>query len=289
MADRITIPQLSEMKRRHQKIAMLTAYDSPIAKLLDEAGVEAILVGDSLGMVVLGYETTTPVTMDDMLHHAKAVRRGVARALVIGDMPFLSFHVSLEETVRNAGRFVQEAGCDAVKVEWKPGIEDVAKAIVDAGIPVMGHVGLTPQTAASQGGFKVQGKDAESALRILMQATALQEVGCFAMVLECIPDVVAREITQQLTVPTIGIGAGPDCDGQVLVTYDLLGLFERFTPRFVKRYADLASSIRQAAAAYIQDVRTGTFPEKAQTFPMPADEAAKLKQELGGPVVQGTT
>ena len=289
MADRITIPQLSEMKRRHQKIAMLTAYDYPIAKLLDEAGVEAILVGDSLGMVVLGYETTTPVTMDDMLHHAKAVRRGVARALVIGDMPFLSFHVSLEETVRNAGRFVQEAGCDAVKVEWKPGIEDVAKAIVDAGIPVMGHVGLTPQTAASQGGFKVQGKDAESALRILMQATALQEVGCFAMVLECIPDVVAREITQQLTVPTIGIGAGPDCDGQVLVTYDLLGLFERFTPRFVKRYADLASSIRQAAAAYIQDVRTGTFPEKAQTFPMPADEAAKLKQELGGPVVQGTT
>ena len=276
----VTIAELQQRKTQGGKIAMLTAYDYPMAKLLDEAGVDLILVGDSLGMVVLGYDTTAPVTMDEMLHHAKAARRGVSRALLIGDMPFLSFRGSVDDAVKNAARFVQEAGCDAVKVEWKQGIEDVAKAIVDAGIPVMGHVGLTPQTAASTGGFRLQGKDAAAALRIIAQAIALQEVGCFAMVLECIPDLVAQEITRRLTIPTIGIGSGPHCDGQVVVTYDLIGLFERFKPKFVKRYADLAGTIRQTAAAYLQDVRAGVFPGPEQTMTMSPDEFAKLKQEL---------
>ncbi|MDP3723774.1 MAG: 3-methyl-2-oxobutanoate hydroxymethyltransferase [Candidatus Omnitrophota bacterium] len=277
----VTIAELLERKTRGEKIAMLTAYDYPVARVLDEAGIDVVLVGDSLGMVVLGYETTTPVTMEEMLHHAKAARRGVTRALLVGDMPFLSFRSTLEESVRNAGRFAQEAGCDAVKVEWKPGIEDVAQAIVRAGIPVMGHVGLTPQTAAGEGGFGMRGKDAESAARIISQAIALAEVGCFAMVLECLPDVVAQEITQRLAIPTIGIGSGPFCDGQVLVTYDLIGLFERFRPRFVKRYADVAGTIRQAAGSYITEVRTGVFPGKEQTSSMPSEELTKLKQALG--------
>ena len=278
---RVTIHDLLQMKQRRQKIAMLTAYDYPMGALLDEAGVEIVLVGDSLGMVVLGYETTTPVTMEDMLHHAKAVRRGVKRALLVGDMPFLSFRGSLTDTVKNAGRFIQEAGCDAVKVEWKAGIEDVANAIVDAGIPVMGHVGLTPQTASAEGGFKVRGRDAESALRIITQAVALQEVGVFSIVLECVPDVVAQEITTRLTIPTIGIGAGPHCDGQVLVTYDVLGLFERFKPKFAKRYAELSTTVRQAVATFQEEVRQGRFPGPEQTFTMPAEELATLRQELG--------
>ena len=260
---------------------MLTAYDYSMAKLVDESGVDIVLVGDSLGMVVLGFDSTTPVTMEQMLHHAKAVRRGVSRALLVGDMPFLSFRGSLEEAVRHAAQFVQEAGCEAVKVEWKPGIEDVAKAIVDAGIPVIGHVGLTPQTAAAEGGFGTRGKDAESAVRIIGQAIALQEVGCFAMVLECLPDLVAQEITARLRIPTIGIGSGPRCDGQVLVTYDMLGLFERFRPRFVKRYADLAGTIRQALKTYVGEVKAGEFPGTAQTVAMLPEEFEKLRQELG--------
>jgi 3-methyl-2-oxobutanoate hydroxymethyltransferase len=277
----VTIAELLERKRQGSKITMLTAYDFPMAKLVDESGADVILVGDSLGMVVLGYETTTPVTMDEMIHHAKAARRGVSRALLIGDMPFLSFRSSLADSVSNAARFVQEAGCDAVKIEWKQGIEDTAKAIVDAGIPVMGHVGLTPQTAASEGGFGMRGKEAESAARIIAQAVALQEVGCFTMVLECIPDLVAQEITRRLRIPTIGIGSGPYCDGQVVVTYDLLGLFDRFKPTFVKRYADVAGAIRQAASAYVQDVRAGVFPGKEHTVSMDPEEFAKLKTELG--------
>ena len=280
-SERVTIPELFQMKQRQQKITMLTAYDYPMGCLLDEAGVEIVLVGDSLGMVVLGYETTTPVTMEEMLHHAKAVRRGVRRALLIGDMPFMSFHGSSADTVKNAGRFVQEAGCDAVKIEWKPGIEDVANAIVDAGIPVMGHVGLTPQTAHAEGGLKVRGKEAASAVRIITQAVALQEVGCFAMVLECIPDALAQEITARLSIPTIGIGAGAHCDGQVLVTYDLVGLFERFKPKFAKRYAELSTTVRQAIVAFRNDVQHGVFPGPEQTFAMPVEELAKLKQELG--------
>lgn len=278
---KITISELHERKARGEKIAMLTAYDYPIATLVDEAGVDVVLVGDSLGMVVLGYDTTAPVTMEEMLHHAKAARRGVSKALLIGDMPFLSFRGSREEAVANAARFVHEAGCDGVKLEWKAGIEDVAKAIVDANIPVMGHVGLTPQTAAGEGGFGVRGKDAESAARIIAQAIALQEVGCFAMVLECVPDLVAQEITRRLAIPTIGIGSGPHCDGQVLVTYDLIGLFERFTPKFVKRYADVAGAIRQATSAYVHDVKAGLFPGKEQTFSMAPEEFARLMRELG--------
>jgi len=275
---KMTIPELLQRKAQGGRLTMLTAYDYPVAKLVDEAGVDIVLVGDSLGMVVLGYETTTPVTMEEMLHHAKAARRGVSRALLVGDMPFLSFRATQAEAVRNAGRFIQEAGCDAVKVEWKPGIEDTAKAIIDAGIPVMGHVGLTPQTAAGEGGFGMRGKDAESAARIIAQAVALQEVGCFAMVLECIPDVVAQEITQRLSIPTIGIGSGSFCDGQVLVTYDLLGLFERFTPKFVKRYADLSTTIRQAVEAYVRDVKAGSFPGREHTRSMPPGEYEKLKK-----------
>ncbi|MBI2884840.1 MAG: 3-methyl-2-oxobutanoate hydroxymethyltransferase [Candidatus Omnitrophica bacterium] len=278
---KVTIPELLRMKRSRSKITMLTAYDYSMARAIDQAGIELILVGDSLGMVVLGYDSTTAVTMEEMLHHARAVRRGVTRSLVIGDMPFLSFHVSLRDTVKNAGRFLQDAGCDAVKIEWKPGIEDVAKAIVDAGIPVMGHVGLTPQTAAGQGGFRVQGRDAESALRIHTQAVALQEMGCFAVVLECVPDVLAKEITERLTIPTIGIGAGPHCDGQVLVSYDLLGLYEAFTPKFVRRYASMAETIRESVTAFRDDVRQGFFPGREQTFTMPPEEMSRLQQELG--------
>ena len=278
---KMTIAELLKRKQQAGKITMLTAYDYPIAKLVDAAGVDVILVGDSLGMVVLGYESTTPVTMEEMLHHAKAARRGVSRALLVGDMPFLSFRSSTADAVKNAGRFVQEAGCEAVKVEWKHGIEDVTKAIVDAGVPVMGHVGLTPQTAAAEGGFGLRGKDAESAARIIGQAIALQEVGCFAMVLECIPDVVAQEITQRLTIPTIGIGSGPRCDGQVLVTYDLLGLYDRFIPSFVKQYATLGTTIHDAVAAYVRDVKAGTFPGTEHTKTLPPEELVRLKQELG--------
>ena len=282
-ASKVTLTELGRRKSQGGRITMLTAYDYPVAKLLDESGVDLILVGDSLGMVVLGYETTAPVTMEEMLHHAKAVRRGVSRALVIGDMPFLSFRGTLTDSVHNAGRFVQEAGCDGVKLEWKPGIEDVAKAIIDAGIPVMGHVGLTPQTAAAEGGFGMRGTDASSAARIIAQAISLQEVGCFAMVLECVPDLVAKEITERLRIPTIGIGSGAQCDGQVVVTYDLIGLFERFKPKFVKRYADAASLIRQAASSYVQDVRAGLFPGAEQTITMAPEEFAKLRHELGAP------
>jgi len=278
---KVTIVELQQRKDAGGKITMLTAYDYPMAKLVDEAGVDIVLVGDSLGMVVLGYDSTAPVTMEEMIHHAKAARRGVTRALLVGDMPFLSFRGSLEDSVKNASRFVQEAGCEAVKLEWKQGIEDTAKAIIDSGIPVMGHVGLTPQTAASEGGFGVRGKEAATAMRIIGQALALQEVGCFAMVLECVPDFVAQEITQRLRIPTIGIGSGPQCGGQVLVTYDLIGLFERFKPKFVKRYAETAGTIREAAAAYVRDVRGGVFPAKEQSFTMRPEEFARLKQELG--------
>ena len=260
-----------------RRITMLTAYDYPMARLLDEAGVEIVLVGDSLAMVVLGHETTAAVTMDEMIHHAKAARRGVKRALLVGDMPFGSFQVSAEAAVRNAARFLHEAGCDAVKLEWTPGIEKTAAAIVQAGIPVMGHVGLTPQTASSQGGFKVQGKDAASATRILGSAVALEEAGCFTMVLECIPDRLAEVITRRLAIPTIGIGAGSHCDGQVLVTHDLLGLFDRFTPKFVRRYADFSTTITQAVTAFREDVRRGRFPTAAQSFVIADEEFAQLR------------
>jgi 3-methyl-2-oxobutanoate hydroxymethyltransferase len=257
---------LQQMKREGRKITMLTAYDYPMALLVDRAGIDLILVGDSGGMTVLGYETTIPVTMDEMLMMTKAVTRAVKRAMVVADMPFMSYEAEPADAIRNAGRFIKEGLAHAVKVErgW-PSLPCV-RAIVDAGIPVMGHVGLTPQTAVLQEGLKVQGKGLDAARRILEDALALEKAGAFAIVLEAIPGALAKVITNRLTVPTIGIGAGPDCDGQVLVLHDLLGLFDRFVPRFTKQYADLAGIISDAVSRFRQDVIECRFPEAAHTF-----------------------
>ena len=266
---RVTIPSLLEKKRRRQKITMLTAYDYPIARLLDQAQIDAILVGDSLGMVGLGLASTVPVTMEVMLHHAKAVRRAVTRALVIGDMPFMTFNVSAESAIRNAGRFLQEAECDAVKVEGGQGSldsHDAVSAIVGAGIPVLGHLGLTPQTAGRVGGFKVQGQTAADAKRLVQAARALERAGCFGLVLECIPVAVAAAITRALTIPTIGIGAGPHCDGQVLVTHDLLNLSHGVRPKFARRFARVDEAILRALADFQQAVARGTFPSASESY-----------------------
>jgi 3-methyl-2-oxobutanoate hydroxymethyltransferase len=268
-ASKVTLPGLLDKKRRGEKIVMLTAYDFPLARLLDQAGVDIVLVGDSLGMVALGYSTTVPVTMEEMVHHAKAVRRGVSRALVVGDMPFMSFNVSRSETIRNAGRFLQEAGCDAVKVEGGQGsVEslEAVEAIVGAGIPVMGHLGLTPQTAGRLGGFKLQGKDPHSAQAILQAALRLERVGCFAIVLECVPFQLAGEITQRLSIPTIGIGAGPLCDGQVLVTHDLLHLSGGFHPRFARAFARVDEIVLKAVGEFMQAVAEGRFPTEKESY-----------------------
>lgn len=263
---KVTIPDLHRMKKEGRPITMLTAYDYNIASLIDKGGIDMVLVGDSLGMVALGYDSTAPVTMDEMLHHAKAVRRAVKYALLVGDMPFMSYQVSVDEAVRNAGRFLKEAGCEAIKLEWVPGIEKVAKAISDAGIAVMGHVGLTPQSASKLGGFVVQGKTKESAKIVYDSSIALEEAGCFTCVLECIPTALAKSITNKLSIPTIGIGAGPYCDGQVLVTDDMLGLFERFKPRFVKRYQNLSSQILKALSSYKEEVISKRFPTEEYSF-----------------------
>lgn len=265
----MTIPELIEKKRRGEKITMLTAYDWPMARLIDEAGVDVVLVGDSLGMVALGFPTTVPVTMEEMIHHAKAVRRGVSSALLVGDMPFMSFNVSREETIRNAGRFLKEAGCDAVKVEGGQGsVESLqaVEAIVEAGILVLGHLGLTPQTAAKTGGFKVQGKSPESAQRIFEAALKLEEAGCFGIVLECIPTQLAERITQSLKIPTIGIGAGAHCDGQVLVTQDLLSLSGPLKPRFARSFVQLDQAILKAIEQFRREVLNGSFPSDEESF-----------------------
>lgn len=274
---KLTIPDIQKKKQEGKKITMLTAYDYPSARLIDEAGMDMILVGDSLAMTVLGYESTVPVTMDEMIHHSKAVKRGVKYALLVGDMPFMSFNVSTEETIRNAGRFIKEGGCDAVKLEGGFEVTDVTKALVNAGIPVLGHIGLTPQTAVMLGGFKVQGKDAQTAQRLLDASLALEEAGCFAIVLECVPDKLAKLITENLKVPTIGIGAGPDCDGQVLVTNDMIGLFERFVPKFVKRYKNLWPELLEAFRKYKEEVEKGVFPTEEFSYTMGDEEIAKLK------------
>jgi 3-methyl-2-oxobutanoate hydroxymethyltransferase len=268
---KLTIPDIINRKGG-EKLTVLTAYDASFARLLDAAGIDILLVGDSLGNVLLGYESTVPVTMEEMLHHARAVRRGSA-AFVVADMPFLSYQISVEDAVRNAGRFYKEAGSDAVKLEGGTEVCAAVRAIVRAGMAVMGHIGLTPQTAANLGGYKVQGKDADSARRLLADAKALAEAGVFAIVMECIPDRLAKVITASVPVPTIGIGAGPDCDGQVLVTHDLLGMFEKFVPRFVKGYANLAPQIRQAVAGFKQEVQAGSFPDAAHSFTMQLDAA----------------
>ncbi len=256
----IRIPDLVDGKKRGQKITMLTAYDATMARLLDRAGIDAILVGDSLGMVVLGYETTLPVTLDAMVHHTRAVSNGARRALVIADMPFLSYQVSIPDAVRNAGRLMQEGGAAAVKIEGGRAVLEAVSRLVEVGIPVMGHVGLTPQSVHQLGGFRRVGKSSHEAEHVIEEARILQQAGAFAVVLESIPDEVAKVITQELAIPTIGIGAGPHCDGQVLVSYDVFGLFPDFTPRFVKRYADLGETILSATRKYISDVREGRFP-----------------------------
>jgi len=273
---KMTLAELQQKKDRGQKITMMTAYDYPSARLVDEAGMDTILVGDSLGMVVLGYDSTVPVTMEEMIHHCKAVRRAVKGAFIIGDMPFMSYQASTEKAVENAGRFIKEAGCDAVKLEGGSEMAPVVKAVVRAGIPVCAHIGLTPQTATMLSGFKVQGKDAESARAQVKSAKDLEAAGAFMIVMECIPDLVAARITKGLRIPTIGIGAGRECDGQVLVYHDLVGLFERFTPKFAKQYANLSPLILEALAQYKSDVEKAAFPASEHTFSMTPEEAEKI-------------
>jgi 3-methyl-2-oxobutanoate hydroxymethyltransferase len=277
---KLPLTELAELKRRGQKLAMVTAYDFPSGRIADEAGVELVLVGDSAGMVVLGNESTVPVTMDELLMLTRAVVRGAKRPLVIADMPFGSFQASDESAVENAVRFVKEAGADAVKLEGAGPTLSRVQAIVGAGVPVMGHVGLTPQSATMLGGFKAQGRTAEKAERLYEDALALEAAGCFAIVLEAVPAPVAARVTEALEVPTIGIGAGADCDGQVLVWHDLLGLYAGKAPRFVKRYADLAGEARRALEAYVEDVREGRFPEEQHTYTIPDEELAAFEARL---------
>lgn len=276
MEQKLTIQDIQALKNK-RKITMLTAYDYPLASLIDRAGIDMILVGDSVANVVLGLDSTTKVGMPEMLHHAKAVTRAVGHALVIGDMPFESYQLNPEQAVKNAGRFIDEAGCDCIKLEWFAKCLEVTEKIMSAGIAVMGHIGLTPQTADKLGGFKVQGKDAEAAQKLIEQASALEALGCFSIVLECVPDKIAKLITQKLTIPTIGIGAGIHCDGQVLVTYDMLGLFERFTPKFVKKYINLSPLILKAVEEYKNEVLQEKFPEPKHSFTIKEEELSKLK------------
>ena len=269
---KVTTLTLRQKKERGEPISMLTAYDYPSALAVDQAGVDVVLIGDSLAMVVLGYENTLSVTMDDMIHHSRAVARGAKFALLIGDMPFMSYQVSVEEAVRNAGRFLQQGGMDAIKLEGGAERVPAIRAIVSAGIPVMGHLGLTPQSVNQLGGFKPQAKNAAAARKLLEDALALEEAGCFAIVLESVPARLAEYVSKHLSIPTIGIGAGAGCDGQVLVTHDMLGLFDRFTPKFVKKYANLHMEMQRAIGAYIDDVETRRFPAQEHTVSMPDAE-----------------
>jgi 3-methyl-2-oxobutanoate hydroxymethyltransferase len=270
---RVRIPDLRDKKAAGQKIAVLTAYDATMARLLDRAGVDALLVGDSVGMVMLGHETTIPVTLDAMIHHTRAVARGTERALVIADMPFLTYQVSIAEAVRNAGRLIQEGGATAVKLEGGRPILDVVSRLVSVGVPVMGHLGLQPQSIHQVGSYAKQATQPREAAALVEDALALERAGVFALVLEQIPAALAREVTERVAVPTIGIGAGPDCDGQVLVSHDMLGFFDRFVPSFVKQYAQLAETITGAAREYVDDVRAGRYPEvrtpSAERVPTP--------------------
>jgi 3-methyl-2-oxobutanoate hydroxymethyltransferase len=276
---RTTIIQIKGMKQKGNKIPMLTAYDYATAKLIDGIGVPLILVGDSLGMVVLGYESTIPVTMEEMLHHTKAVVRGTEQALIIGDMPFMTYHASISEALHNAARFIQEGGAQAVKLEGGETMAETVRRIVECGIPVMGHIGLTPQSVHQLGGFKVQGKTQEAAIRLVKDACALEEAGVFAIVLEAVPTPLAKIITKKVGVPTIGIGAGPFCDGQVQVVSDLLGLFTDFVPKHAKQYARLSDIIKQAVGDYTNEVQAGTFPTEKQSYTMDESLLAGLEQE----------
>jgi len=276
---KITPLTFRQKKEQGEPITMLTAYDYPIAMALDRAGIDSILVGDSLGMVVLGYENTLPVTMEDMLHHCRAVARGAKHPLLIGDMPFMSYQVSVEQAVLNAGRFLQEGGMDAVKLEGGHARISAIQAIVEAGIPVIGHLGLTPQSVHQLGGFHPQARSAQTAKKLLEDALQLEGAGCFSLVLESIPAHLAEFVSRRLSIATIGIGAGAGCDGQVLVTHDLLGLFDRFTPKFVKKYADLHTEIQRALNAYIAEVQAKSFPAQEHTVEMADDEWEAFVQQ----------
>ena len=278
MAGRRTVKDIMEMKGGQRKISMLTAYDAPMAALLAQSGIDILLVGDSLGMVILGLDSTVPVTMEQMLHHAAAVRRGAQNALVIGDMPFGSYQVAPGETVKNGVRFLKEAGCDGVKLEGGESVCDEVRALVRAGVPVMGHLGLTPQTAGRLGGFKVQGKSLEAGRTMLADARALEDAGAFSLVLECVPGPLAEVVTRGISIPTFGIGAGPHCDGQVLVTNDMLGLFEKFTPGFVKKYLDLAPQMKEAITAFQDEISSGAFPAPEHSFASDEDFSSLLKE-----------
>ncbi|CAM5791649.1 MULTISPECIES: 3-methyl-2-oxobutanoate hydroxymethyltransferase [Brevibacillus] len=272
----ITTSDLRAKKHAGEPIAMITAYDFPSAKLVEEAGAEMILVGDSLGMVVLGYDSTLPVTMDDMLHHTKAVTRAAKRAFVVADLPFLSYHGTVEEGVKNAGRLLQEGLAKAVKMEGGTELVPLVKRCVQAGIPVMGHIGLTPQAVHQLGGYKVQGRDLEAARRLMDEAEALQEAGIFSLVLECVPEEVAALISAKLDIPVIGIGAGSSCDGQVLVFHDLVGYASQLQPKFVKRYADVGTSIRDAVRDYVSEVKERRFPAPEHVFHAKEEMVSKL-------------
>lgn len=278
MPRKVTLHDLQRKRDKGQPITMLTAYDYPAAKLVDEAGVDAILVGDTLAMTVLGHRDTVSVTVDDMLHHCKAVARGATRALLVGDMPFMSYQVSRREAVRNAGRYMKEAHMDAVKLEGGVEMAATVRAIVSAGVPVMGHVGLTPQTATKLGGYKVQATSAEAALKLRDDALALQDAGCFAVVLEAVPAPVAQVVTEKLTIPTIGIGAGVGCAGQVLVFHDVLGLYDGFVPKFVKQFAQLREPMLQALKSFRCEVEAGAFPGEAHSYGMDESELQRFLQ-----------
>lgn len=271
-----TVKTFLQMKENKEKITMLTAYDYSTARLLDQAGINALLVGDSLGMVVLGYKDTPQVTVDDIIYHTKAVARGSSKALIIGDMPFLSYHISIPETIRNAGRIIQEGGAHCVKLEGGQGITKQVEALIQSQIPVMGHIGLTPQSVNMFGGFMVQGKEEANAKGLIQDALRLEEAGVFAIVLEGIPAKLAAIISSKLTIPTIGIGAGNSCDGQVLVTNDMLGIYDDFTPKFVKQYANLKAEISKGVSTYIQAVKDGSFPSTEHCFSIEEDILAKL-------------
>jgi len=274
---KIPIPDFKELKRQGKKIRMVTAYDYPTAVIIEKTDIEMILVGDSLGMVVLGYDGTVPVTVEDIIHHAKPVVKGAPNTHIVADMPFMSYQVSIEDAIRNAGRLIKESGADSVKLEGGLDYAPTVKAIVKAGIPVMGHIGLTPQTAGSLGGFKVQGKDAKAAQNLIDSAIALEDAGAFAIVLECIPAPLAKIISQKLTIPTIGIGAGVYCDGQVLVTQDMLGLFDRFIPKFVKQYAQVGQLELEAFNKYAEEVALGVFPDDAHSFSIEEEVIKQLE------------
>jgi 3-methyl-2-oxobutanoate hydroxymethyltransferase len=279
---KMTLPELQRKKEQGRPITMLTAYDYPLALAVDRAGIDVILVGDSMGMVVLGYSSTVPVTMDQMVNACQAVARGAQYALLVGDMPFMSYQVDVSDAIRNAGRLVKEANMDAVKLEGGREVCGAVRAITDAGMPVMGHIGLTPQSISKLGGYRTQGTTAAAGRKLLDDALALEQAGCFSIVFEKIPDRLAELITRRLSIPTIGIGAGVHCDGQVLVTHDLLGLFDRFLPKFAKRYAELHKVMAQAFADYKRDVETGAFPAAENSFPIGESEFAELLRSLDG-------